>query len=355
MKKCIIITESANLLRHFKSSLHQHDFELEKNDLLHNLKVIQKSIQTIGNTSQIRAEFAGFIKKNGFPAMLALDFSIAKNSKGFEKRKLLRTFLISLTVVLSGKDVSAHKNSIVLIGDEDDEELMKKIQKRPVIFFKSIKTDNETINSILAKFSSQEDLVNKYYYFDYLINPKNGVIQGQIHKIYDLITIASRNIAISYGTNSSKAQNSPSLSTQEKELSIIYRISDTEVIHSENMAKESSEEINTLYENYNNGILYVEGDWLAINQMDVSQRILNFVTEKILPRYSNAKDKESFALTINLSDKCRLEKEVLPSILQLIEKELNPLGKITLEISAGNRKKISGAAGFQLIESYLNN
>jgi len=291
-----------------------------------------------------------------------LDYTINLGSKNIvdqDQRKLLRTFLIAYAVLLQGKELKRESNQIVLIGDESQEKHLKIFKSSPHYLFKIMRTDNEKINSIIQHYANNPEVAKHYFTFDYIFRPIDSVIQGQIHKIQDVVAIAARNASSAKKTpikqespNAVEPIASANLAI-ENSVHLFFRISNEEIIADDEIVKIFDEHVN-----FHNHKLYVQGDWFSVNQLNVSQQILTMIKQKIYPMWQeeNRQNKnKQFQIHISLTEKCRLEKEVLPSMIQLIEKDISAFGKVSLELSPENRKKISQSAGFHILENHILN
>lgn len=362
MKKSILITSSDSLRNHFRSILKKHRIEIETEPLLADLEAIKQDVYSTRNTSNIRNKFGEFIKKNGLPFMLILDymydFGLGKDLDP-DKRKLLRTFAISYAILLQGKGYIRKHNQIVLIGEENYQKHLLLLSKQPHHIFRLMRTENEKVNQFLDIFSQQPDLTSEYFDVNYIVRPDQGVIQGQLNKIVDLIKVSERQYASSDQEIQAGAQHiqegqaTPEQHTSQnvpEGVTLYYRLPDNRLIVNDDFLEYDKESHGELMLE----TLYIKGQWWSQNQMEVVQQIVDLYKKTLVPTWKeNHSDKEKMNISIFLTDEVDLEVGMVPSLIQMVERELKPLGKISLYISPRNREKLSKAAGFNFLDNYF--
>lgn len=356
-KKCILITDSANLARHLKSAIRQHDMEIEKDPLLSDLKVIKENINRVGNTSEIRVAFGKYIKANGMPPLFILDYTLnlgLSQMKDPDHRKLLRTIMISYAILLQGKGYNQRKNPIILTCDEKFEKHMQVFQKEPHHLFKIMTTENPKINEIIKMFSNNPQLARDYFMIDFLVKPTAGVIQGQVHKIFDLVAVVKRNQRKQEASNNVEIKETEPKTAEPRSVNLQYRFKNNKFFDNGQISS-YNEDVHGVIAT---ACLIINGDWLSVNQMEVSEKILSAFTKSIFPEIEKEmgpgqNKKIEHDINICLTDKCRVDPGIVPSLITLIEKELKKYGKVNINISPENKKIISQTAGFKLLDNYI--
>jgi hypothetical protein len=364
MKKSILITSSDSLRNHFRSILKKHGIEVETEPLLADVDAIEQDVRSTRNTSNIRTKFGEFIKKHGLPFMLILDymhdFGLDKELDP-DKRKLLRTFAISYAILLQGKGYIRKHNQIVLIGEQNYQKHLLLLSKQPHHIFRLMRTENEKVNQFLDVFSQQPELADGYFDVNYIIRPDQGVIQGQLSKIVDLIKVAERKYeSSSQGGNERVGQGQVEGDESRTEaavskgspegVTLYYRLPDNRLIVDGEILNYNKEAHGELMLE----TLYIKGQWWSQNQMEVVEQIVDLYKNTLVPTWKeNHGDKEEMNISIFLTDEVDLESGMVPSLIQMVERELKPLGKISLYISPHNREKLSKAAGFNFLDSYF--
>jgi hypothetical protein len=359
MVKSIILTDSFTLKRHLKSALSQHDLDIENEPLLSDLVVIKDNIRKIGNTSEIRIALGNFIKTNGMPPLIIMDYMVdlgLSREADPDHRKLLRTFFISYVILLQGKGYYRKKNTLILVGDETQERQLGILCKQPHHFFNMMTTENPKINQWLKSFASNPALTNEFFHIDYLVKPKEGVIQGQIHKIHDIVTNVKRRLKMELSQHEIEREikveeTAPS---PPQPLSLLYLFGNGDFYN------------NGTFEKYDKNIhgeiledsLFFKGDWISLNQKDGYDLILETLIKRIVPKLSEINQNESNKnfipkINITLSDQCRIEPGTVPALISLIERELKKIGTVAINISARNKKAIMNTAGFKLLDNYI--
>ncbi len=368
MSKSIIITESKNIQKYFKSILKQKGLEFVEEPLLYDIETIKNSIKDNKNTSEIRNKFGEHIKKFGLPLILVLDYMI---NLGLDKesdpdhRKLLRTFIIAYAILLQGKGYNQSKNIIVLIGDERMTKHFQLFQKKPHLLFKLVKVSNVKVNKFLDMYANNPELAKNNFRVEYLFKPEGGVITGQLNQIGDIATMALRVNNESVQIKHNDLISAKKLVQNPANINLEYKFANGKMVRDGITSEQDSNleaSNNTIQSDKNvemlNDTLYVSGDWVSVNQMEVADKIASFFEKKIKPVWEqeipDAKNKR-MPISIFLTDDVNLEKGMIPSLIQLIEHRLNKIGKVSLYISKKNREEISSAAGFSFLESYFLN
>lgn len=361
MKKSIIITDSINLQKYFKSILKQKGFDLVEDSLLSDVSMIKRNIAFHKNTAEIRNTLGEHIKQHGIPSVLALDYMMnlgLEKSLDPDQRKLLRTFIIAYAILLQGKGYTRERNIIVLIGDERMESHLKLFKEKPNMLFKIVKSENPKVNQFLDLYASDLQLAKQFFQIDYILKPQDGVIQGQLNKIGDIATMALRHEEL-FATNKTRIQanhseDGNSIIQNPRDIELCYKFADGRILLNNNFVENPE---NKFADNLPD-TLYVYGDWASVNQMESAQKIGDFFEKILKPIWEketeNHKQKE-MPLSLFLTDEVSLEMGMLPSLIQLIEHRLNKIGKVSLFISPRNREKISKAAGFNFLQNYFMN
>jgi hypothetical protein len=121
--KSIIIVNDKRLEQFIKQLMQRKKKAVETAmPLLSNISAIKEDIQKNKNTVNVRGEFGYFVKENGLPFMMIMDYLVdfgLSLQEDPDKRKLVRTFLLAFTLLANAKGLGNASANIVFVVDKN--------------------------------------------------------------------------------------------------------------------------------------------------------------------------------------------------------------------------------------------
>ncbi|MBP7736387.1 MAG: hypothetical protein KA369_10485 [Spirochaetes bacterium] len=351
-KQALLITGNSALGSHARSMLGKYRITVNTEyESLNSITVIKNSLKETQNTVFIRKSFTRLIKDWGPPAMLILDYRINLGPDSIndsDHRKLLRTFFISLVIMMKRNELGENSIAFVLITDQADFAEAAAFQKNPVSLLDIMKSDNEEVNTLIAGIKKDPAQFNRTF----RIVP----IQGDSFEASFEKTV----IALSTGEeieHSSErpeekdsaprqAQAAKKNSAEAPVAHIVFRVDDATVycdgvpVGKDRIASFSS---------FSADQFYVVGRWEYKNQAEVAGQLSDSIVKGIGGRQFHKNDD----VVINIGNLCTIDATIISSLVMLLTKSLSGFTRISIVVGYDNAAVLEKGSGYILIKKFI--
>jgi len=341
-QKILLLTKNKTIHHPIHNALTQEKLESAENYLnLTSLSVIQRAIEKTKNTTFIRTELLRFIRENGFPRFIAMDYKIDTGLDTMydpDHMKILRTFLISFIILTRGKGFENLQGNIILFFKEDEDKYITHFERNPEKILDLLKTKDETVNSFIHELKTDLKKFNKLFLIKCIsFTEQPQAITNEIINYINAIKIRDK---LRY-----TSPKSVSVDRIDIPADIIYKTQNGTLFINNSM----TEEINK-YEDIPAEIIFIKGAWTNKTLMDVAQRLVAFITTE--------KDDVNFApndeIILNMGEDCIVDGTTTTYLIQTLSRELSGFTNLHIKISEKNYSILEQTKGFTLIKKYLN-
>ena len=339
----ILISDNSRTPITLKKVLNNNDLEINSDYLnLSSLPLIKKIIGNTKNTAFIRTEYLKFIKEKGNPFFIALDYKIncgLPDELDPDNLKILRTFLISLTILSRGKGFEGIKGNILILTKNENHKSANSIDKNPHSIIDLIQTKDPIVNKFIDQLKNDKNEFNKLFYIKVAnIETHSGEFNQEVENFIQ--GIKARNSLKKPEDNSAKmsSENNPPAT-------ILYKLDDTKIYADGQLIEAPDEKHASLKAKQ----IYVDGFWTNKTQMEVSKKILEFIKKGIDADNKFAPEDK---LNIILDENAKLDASTAPSLVQLLARDLDKY-QITIKVSSENNVSLQSSEGYKLIKKQV--
>ncbi|MFW5861057.1 MAG: hypothetical protein ACOCWZ_02305 [Spirochaetota bacterium] len=344
-KHIILITENNRNENALRNALATRPVEIETgNTNLYSVEDIRATIQKTRTTTFIRADLFNFIRTHGMPYFIGLDYTIdlgLGSELDPDKRKLLRTFLISCIVLSRGKGFEDIRANFLLFADPPQLEEARSLVTRPEAVLSMLRTRDEKVNRIINTLKGNTTLFNRLFYFGCVDNSlqstgKEKVIAGFVEAI-DARAKLSASIA---GKIQSREKDTPGGPAQ-----VVVKREDGRVIVDSLTGKSSKiADAGAMKP----GQVYIVGDWTNVHIRSVADKIITLV-KKGTDDFSFTPEDQ---IVLHLGNLCTIDGTTATSLAQLLVNQLHGYD-ITLMVSPENQRILEKSNGYSMIRNYI--
>lgn len=349
--RALIISDHPKCASHVRSILDKLKITIAAEyDCLNSISVIRRTLRETGNTVFIRKSFSRMAHDWGLPSLIILDYRInlgAESVHDVDQRKLLRTFFISLVVMLKKKELENSRITFILITDKDDCAEALGFQKNPVSILDILQSDNEEINGLIRGIRDNPDEFNRHF----------GIVALAIDTFrisFEQAVTASLQIAGSEKTpgpvtaaadqTTATAAITPAAAPPEAH---IYVRLDEKTIYCD--GKPVPDGDNPSLTPLIAGHFYVFGRWEYKNQAEVAKRLGDLISGGIGSKRFHPNDE----IIVAISDECIIDATVIASLAMLFTKQLSAFKNKYIIASYENAVILEKGSGYILIKKYI--
>lgn len=192
-KKSILLVQNKRLEKFIKQLLHRKEKDLETSlPLLSDINALKNELQRNKNTINLRGEFGYFVKEHGLPFIMIIDYQVDFGLSIFEdpdKRKLVRTFLLSFTLLANAKGFQNASANIVFVINKNQASTMSQFSKYPSFLLEQIRTKDDRVNKIIDSFSADRNKVKSFFKISYIFKPEEGKYAAELERLEKIIDI----------------------------------------------------------------------------------------------------------------------------------------------------------------------
>ncbi len=354
-KIALLITDRTALASHARSVLGRHGITIiTEYDSLYSTAVIRKTLKDTGNTIFIRKSFSRMVHDWGPPFLIILDYRLnlgASSINDSDNRKLLRTFFISLVIMMKKSELDRAKVNFILLTDKTDFAEALAFQKNPVALLDILKSDNEEINSLINGISGNPAEFNRI--FRILALP-DSAFENSFEKAVIALTGKSEKAAGNGRPGPEAETKKPDMPVQTKKADtgtppvahVVYRVDDSlAFIDGAQASLRDNPSLGSLMP----GEFYVLGRWEYRNQAEVAKILGECITGGVGGKRFHQNDE----IIINLNDHCAIDATVIASLVMLLTKQLSVFNKKRIIVSYKNAEILEKGSGYILIKKHV--
>lgn len=166
-KVSLMITAQQEAARHIRAVLSRNDITISTEfDSLSSHRVMQKAVAETGNTIFIRKSFSRFISNSGLPNLIVMDYRLYLGpdpKSDPDRRKLLRTIIISYILLMRKGDQPDVHGTFILLAEPEDLDEAARYQQNPAGILDLVHTTNEEINAYVEVIKNDPERFNRSF------------------------------------------------------------------------------------------------------------------------------------------------------------------------------------------------
>jgi hypothetical protein len=354
-KTAVLITDRTAHASHARSVLGKHGITIiTEYDSLYSTAVIRKSLKDTGNTIFIRKSFSRMVHDWGPPFLIILDYRLnlgASSINDSDNRKLLRTFFISLVIMMKKNELDKAKVNFILLTDNTDFNEALNFQKNPVAMLDILKSDNEEINNLICGIGKDPVEFNRIFR---IIALPDSAFENTFEKAIIALTGKKDAAAGPERPLPEAVKETPKMPKEEKKADndnppvahVVYRIDDSlAYIDGAKATLMDKPSLGSLVP----GEFYVLGRWEYRNQADVARILGECITNGMGGKRFHKNDE----IIINLNDHCTIDATVIASLVMLLTKQLSAFNTKKIIVSYKNADILEKGSGYILIKKHV--
>jgi len=346
--KTLVITQDKRLEQFIKLLMKRRKKEVVTSlPLLSDIATIKNDLQKNKNTLNIRGEFGYFIKNFGFPYMTIMDY---KADFGLpeeidpDKRKLLRTFLISFTILANGKGFGQAVANLTLIVEKKEFIYVSRFSKNPFMLLEQIKTRDPRVNRMLDFFIHNPGKAKDFFHISCIFKPQHGKYNQEIERLEKILdetdNLLSRNIR-----EKEEVDLTEMITDEVEPANVVFRPTPQKVIVNGEIRDATDEEIKI----YPEREIFLMGALTVKTMNEVKDRIIK--TINTAGRLSPIKKNEK--ISISIPDTSIIDGSFSSSIGSFITNELAAYSNISINIGQKNAERLKKSKGYFLIKDFV--
>lgn len=347
--KALLLTEHSSPSMTLKKVLPAHGIEIASGYLsLHSLDMIRKVIRNTRNTTAIRTELLKFIREQGFPFFIAMDFRIDSGlpeEMDPDKLKLLRTFLISFIILSRGTGFENLRGNFLLLYDQKSAQQVQSIESNPRTLMNLIATKDPKINGFIDELKNDQQKFNRIFYVKglYLNSESNDFFLGienflQGIKAREKLMVAQQR----------QAATTKVMDTVERAAAkVLYLLNDGRLYVDGEFSSPEEEKADGLETNR----IYIKGPWTGRTQKEVATKIIKAVKGNI---NSEAEFLPEEPVIIDLTGGCDVDAATTVSMAQLAGKDLIAYKGLSFRVNDTIYNTLQHSDGFSLIKKQIS-
>jgi hypothetical protein len=353
--KSILLIQDKRFAHYIRQTLNNAKKEVDDSyPLLNDIEALRGDLLLNRNTRNFRASLAQFIKYNGFPFLLIIDYMVdlgLSRDEDPDRRKLMRTVLIAYTILASAKGYSNALANIVFLISKKETPLIEAFIKNPALLVSQIKTQDERVNALINTFFSDRKRVKDFFHISYLYNPGNSDYYTEIERLNKIIEETKQRIEyIDKKKEEEKKQATEdkitAMNTQELEPADVICRATTDKILINGELREITEEEKKLYQ-----------EKMIVLKGPLTVRTMHVVKERILATFNAMAKihpfKKDERLFINIPDTSSVDGSVASSLGTFLANTLSRYNGISLNIGHENLEKLKNSKAYFAIEDFV--
>ncbi|MCK4776924.1 MAG: hypothetical protein KAS39_01020, partial [Actinomycetia bacterium] len=235
---------------------------------------------------------------------------------------------------------------LLLIGGKEDKDELKSIKHETQKFISTIHTVNEQVNSILQHFINDAAAVKNLFNIEYIIDPGDGLLTGQVQKIQNFVD----DVEIKYKrslVSEKVADMTPIDNNAHHAATVLFRFEELTLFEDttiRNIADKLDE-----FSEYKIRHFYIIGYF--------TNRIKNFILKKIemgvgqdISEHLNIKKDEK--ITIELSDETIIDGSIADALYNFLAKTVRTYN-FQVNVSENNMKKLNNSPNYDKLQKYI--
>jgi hypothetical protein len=355
--KTILMLQDKRITQYLKMFLGKRKKPIESEEpLLTDIDAVRNELFITRNTSNLRKAFGQFIKTQGFPFLLIIDYVIdfgLMEKEDPDKRKVLRTFLISFIILANARGFDGACAHMVLLCSKKDSHIVKVYRNNPAILLKQLKTNDERVNTLIRSYIQNPEKLKQLLNIYPLVKPESGnyaEMQQELNRIIDQVE-GSVKKARGAGlapeeTDAPEEPPAPEMINEDHPpADVICRATRDRIVVNGKVRPISEEERNK----YPEKNIFLEGAITVKTATEVCDRILQlFQTMTKLNPFR--KEERIF---IRVPDTSLIDGAFPSAVGSFLNGSLNEYTGISIDLGPENSRKLQGSRGIIAIKDYL--
>ena len=351
-KRSIILLQDKNLSHIIRTVMEGHGKEYEKQLLcLFDFDSLRNTVKNSSSTSEFRKNLGEFITNCGYPFIIITDYRMdlgLPQEHDNDKLTFFRSLLISFSFLALKENFKNKIVNILLLVKEEDITGIEQSIKEPVLFFKSIKNNDERTYNIIKPFVEDSEYCKKIFNIYMLEYPSVSGVHDFMRRFEEIIKTVERNI-IAYNNKDSLVSEKDKFFTKSNNLpaSAILRPNKDKIIINGEIRNLNESESNRFVER----VLYLEGS--------LTSEVLNSVfknIEKTLENIGKIRPlRKGEQIIIHISDSSVIDDTFATKMGIYISNTIGRQYNILMEIEDKNLEKIKNSPAFIAIKGLINN
>ncbi|MFW6181569.1 MAG: hypothetical protein ACOC8N_07460, partial [Spirochaetota bacterium] len=302
--KSIVLLQDRRTAQYLKLFLGKRNKEVDTSSpLLSDIEAVRNELYVTRNTSNIRVAFGQFIKNHGFPFLVALDYTVdfgLKEQEDPDRRKVLRTILISYIILANAKGFDRSLANIVLLCGKKDAHLVEVYRNNPSILLKQLRTNDERVNALIRSHIQKGDELRRFLNLFPLVRPTDGDYHGMLENLGRYVDLIEKELKQARGGEGGAepegrkpARPTPEMNTQElPPADVICRATLDKIVVNGEVRPITEEE----RERYHEKVIVLEGAITVRTVTMVNERILDLF--KVIARFNPFRKNERIFIRV---------------------------------------------------------
>ena len=346
--KSIVLIEDRRLEQFTKQLLQRKKKAVETTiPLLTKVSAIKEDIQKNKNTVNLRGEFGHFVKENGLPFLMIMDYHVdfgLSLQEDPDKRKLVRTFLLAFTLLANAKGHGDASANIVFVVDKNMASTISQFSKYPSFLLEQIRTMDDRVNSIIDSFAADRNKVKSFFKITYIFNPEEGKYAPEIERLDNIVDTFDKIVAAKLKAIKTKTTTEMITDTL-KPAEVICRATLEKIIRNGKL-DQVREEAKKRYIEKN---IHLEGAITTKTLPEVTKRLL--ATFQAMSKVNPFKKDEK--IFINIPDSSVIDGSFASVMGAFLTKSLTGFKGISLNMGKTNSEKVKNSEGYIAIKDYI--
>ncbi len=344
-RKVILISDNKRASASIRGALGRHGLEVESRLLnLSSIPMIKKILARTGNTAFIRSDLFRFIREEGAPFALMMDYEAGLGPElgDTDGRKLLRTFLVSYIIFSRGKGFESLRGNFLLLGTARNMEDIVKIEQNPLSVLDMISTRDSIVNSFVNDLRGDRQKFLRHFYIRGLnTEAPAGEAADTVGKFVQSVNERTRLAEAAPGRADPPPRDGGGTAAQ-----LVYRIDEERVwVDGDVLGVDSG----TGYEALKTGEFYLAGHYTNRNLREVDGKLKSAITRGV----ATVKFDADSPIVINLQEGCVTDASTAASLAQMLAHDLGGFTGIRLAVNGENRRILEKSSGYNLLKQYL--
>ncbi|MCX8124908.1 MAG: hypothetical protein N3F66_12215 [Spirochaetes bacterium] len=335
--KIIVITQNKECEAIVEAIASQHQLIVEKNELLHSFDAIVHQIESSKSTAFLRSSLHTFIRQNGIPFFIVVDYPVAATTRNDAiVQKVFTTLLISFMIIAQGSGLANIKGNFFVNITHGDVQFFKSSIIHPEKLLTTIKTNDEKVNAIINHYADQ-----KMFHALFFIKPCTFTKEAIAQELSAYIdAVKKRHALIEKLYEKQKFTHSRS----KDAATVLVKISEDKIVldHEIVITRDSS------YNKYEIGHIYVLGEWTNIHSRKVAGKVITAIKDG----FADWKLSNDDPVIIHLEE-ATVDHTTAATLAQIAFNELRSFTNIKIYCSERNYKILESADGFSLVKKLI--
>ena len=356
--KSIVLLQDRRIAQYLKLFLGKRRKEVEvAYPLLSDIDAVRNELFITRNTSNLRVAFGQFIKAHGFPFLLAIDYTVdfgLAEREDPDRRKILRTILISYVILANAKGYDGSLANIVLLCSKKECHLAELYRKNHAILLKQLKTNDERVNALIRSYIQQGESPRRFLNLYPLVKPMDGnyhAMQESLDRFIDQIEQELKQSSRRDGETVQEVGDkqkpaAPEMNTRDlPPADVICRATLDKIVVNGEVRPVTGEE----RERYHEKNIVLEGAITVKTVTLVNERILDLF--KVMARFNPFRKNER--IFIRVPDESVIDGSFAASVGSFLSGSLFEYTGISIDMGPENSRKLKSSGGFIAIRDYL--